>query len=92
MGAKEFGCQNCGNIKIRPSMPTTDIIPGIEYLIAETTRRICGTTEIRRKTRKILKVRSTVSAPLVGSQAMPTMERSKIFQPDRKTKTINVKF
>ena len=39
-------------------------------------------TEISLKTRRILSARKTVSAPLVGKQAMITIKRSKIFQPE----------
>ncbi len=66
------------------STPPTEIIPGIECPIAEMTRRICGTTEISRKTRKILKALKTARAPDAGTQAIVTMVRSNKFHPDLK--------
>ena len=67
-----------------PNTLITDIIPGMEWPIAEITLRICGTTEIKRKTRSILKVLRTESAPVVGIQAIATINRSKMFQLERK--------
>ena len=69
-------------------------MPGNALNSAPTTARICGTTDMSRSTRKIRRARSTDSGPAAGSQAIPTMARSKTFQPleknrPRKTQSFN---
>ena len=42
---------------------------------------ICGMIDSNRRTRKIRRARRIESEPLDGNKAMPTIIKSKIFQP-----------
>ena len=59
-------------------------MPGIEWPMAEITRRKDGTTDSNLKTRNIRKARSIANGPAEGSQEVVTINKSKTFQPDLK--------
>lgn len=60
---------------------TTDPIPGNADTNPSTTVRSDGEIEITRSTRKILSARKTDSSPTLGKNAIPTITKSKRFQP-----------
>ena len=62
----------------------TDPIPGSAVNNPSTTRRSDGTAETTRKTRKMRNARKTESPCAPGTSAMPTITKSKMFQPERK--------
>jgi hypothetical protein len=63
----------------------TDPMPGRAVMNPSTTRRRRGATEMTRSTRRMRSARSTDMPPPRAS-AIPTITKSKMFQPDRKNR------
>ena len=65
-------------------MPITEPRPGIAASSPPATRRMLGTTEMRRSTRSTRSARSTASGPVAGMSAMPTTTKSNTLHGSRK--------